>query len=85
MNDEKIWFETEDGKKLFIIKTEKCDMQKELTETIDYLQKELQRKDNNWNELKKWLEEKEKTRCDDCFCMSEVLDKIKELNSRSDE
>ncbi len=52
MNDKKIWFETEDGKKLFIIKTEKCDMQKELTETINYLQQELQRKDNIINEVK---------------------------------
>ena len=55
MNDKKIWLETEDGQKLFIIKTEKCDMQKELTETIDFLQQELQRKDNIINELKKWL------------------------------
>lgn len=55
MNDEKIWLETEDGQKLFIIKTEKCDMQKELTETIDYLQQELQRKDNIINKAIEYI------------------------------
>ena len=52
MNDEKIWLETEDGQKLFIIKSEKIDMQEELNKTIENLYKELQRKDNIINELK---------------------------------
>ena len=51
MNDEKIWLETEDGQKLFIIKSEKIDMQEELNKTIENLYKELQRKDNIINEL----------------------------------
>lgn len=79
MNDTKIWLETEDGQKLFIIKTEKCDMQKELTKTIDYLQQELQRKDNNWNELKKYVD---KLYEDDTYhSIGEVLDKIEELEN----
>ena len=57
MNDEKIWLETEDGQKLFIIKSEKIDMQKELNKTIENLYQELQRKDNIINELEKWLNE----------------------------
>ena len=89
MNDKKIWLETEDGQKLFIIKTEKCDMQKELTETIDYLQQELQRKDNIINELKKHLEYEiaEWQDVSDEWTKAQVqedkiiLDKIKELEN----
>ena len=52
MNDEKIWLETEDGQKLFIIRSEKIDMQEELNKTIENLYQELQRKDNIINDLK---------------------------------
>ena len=31
MKDKKIWFETEQGQKLFIYQVEDCDIQKELT------------------------------------------------------
>ena len=41
MKDNKIWLRTSDGKEMYIYKTEKCDMQKELTETIDKLQIKL--------------------------------------------
>jgi predicted RNase H-like nuclease (RuvC/YqgF family) len=41
---------------------------------IKRLQQELQRKDNNWNELKKYVEEH-----DDCWDLQAVLDKIKQL------
>ena len=34
MNDEKIWLETEDGQKFFIIKSERIDMQEELNKSI---------------------------------------------------
>ena len=82
MNDEKIWLETEDGQKLFIIKTEKCDMQKELTKTIDYLQQELQRKDNNWNELKEWLKNIAAGNWVEYNeAINDVLDKIKEIEN----
>lgn len=43
------------------------------------LQQELQRKDNNWNELKKWLDIKEEKEIVGTF--SDVLDKIKELEN----
>ena len=41
-----------------------------------YLHQELQRKDNNWNELKKYVEDH-----DDCWDLQAVLDKIKELEN----
>ena len=88
MNDEKIWLETEDGQKLFIIKTEKCDMQKELTETIDYLQQELQRKDNIINELKEYInniDDNEHSFGDyeiDYRTKQELLDKLEELKEK---
>ena len=44
---------------------------------FDYLQQELQRKDNNWNELKKYVESKIDNVKYNSF--DEVLDKIKEL------
>lgn len=44
---------------------------------IDQLQQELQRKDNNWNELKRYVD---KLYEDETYhSMGEVLDKIKEL------
>lgn len=55
MNDEKIWLETEDGQKLFIIKSEKIDMQEELNKTIEKLQQELQRKDNIINGIEQYF------------------------------
>ena len=73
-------------------------MQKELTETIDYLQQELQRKDNIINELKEWLDkEKENYNLEltkkNAGALSyilpiksvyrEVLDKIKELENEN--
>ena len=56
MNDEKIWLETEDGQELFIIKSEKIDMQEELNKAIEKLQQELQRKDNIIKSLISYLE-----------------------------
>ena len=52
MNDEKIWLETEDGQKFFIIRSEKIDMQEELNKTIENLYQELQRKDNEIKQLR---------------------------------
>ena len=79
MNDEKIWLETEDGQKLFIIKSEKIDMQEELNKTIETLQQELQRKDNNWNELKKYVDKLYES--ETYHSIGEVLDKIEELEN----
>ena len=87
MNDEKIWLETEDGQKLFIIKSEKIDMQEELNKTIEKLHQELQRKDNIIKFIKQYID-------DNCWAYAGIdedginilLDKIKELeNSGSDE
>ena len=90
--DEKIWLRTKDGQEYFIYKTEKCDMQKELTETINKLQ-------NNWNELKKWLEEQKEFINDIPTFSNDIknnhigmvgaynnsLDKMKELEQGKDE
>lgn len=53
----------------------------------DYLSDELQRKDNNWNELKEWLEQLQKLKKINQQGFSwgvaqEVLDKIKELEEK---
>lgn len=73
MSDEKIWLKTKEGQEFFIYKTEKCDMQKELTETINKLQ-------NNWNELKKLLKE-EIDICDGCI--DTLRSDLQELHPRS--
>lgn len=39
----------------------------------------LLKKEDILDSLTIWLIEKAKTRCDDCFCMNEILDKINEL------
>lgn len=39
--DEKIWLETTSGEKLFMYKTEKCDMQKELNTQIIKLNEKI--------------------------------------------
>ena len=71
--DEKTWLKTKDGQEYFIYKTEKCDMQKELTETINKLQ-------NNWNELKKWVIEQEQKAWDEVSStFGYVLNKMQEL------
>lgn len=49
--DTKITLRDSEGKEYAIIQTEKIDMQKELNKTITRLL-------NNWNELKKCIEEK---------------------------
>lgn len=92
MNDEKIWLETEDGQKLFIIKSEKIDMQEELNKTIETLHQELQRKDNIINELKEWLNEPHITYNLDasefgiekieCVSVKDTLNKINELERK---
>ena len=51
--------------------------QHELLDKIENLQQELQRKDNNWNELKKYVESEIDNVKYNSF--DEVLDKIKEL------
>lgn len=40
--DRKIWLINEQGQKFFIYETEKCDMEKELNETIQRLQKRIE-------------------------------------------
>lgn len=40
--DRKIWLVNEQGQKFFIYETEKCDMEKELNETIQRLQKRIE-------------------------------------------
>lgn len=50
--DEKIWLRAEDGRKFLIYKTEKCDMQKELTETITKLLQENQELKEQVQDLK---------------------------------
>lgn len=62
-----------------------------LSQQIDKLQQELQRKDNNWNELKKYLEKEiSRDRSEDnvwlmgCYDEDrEILDKIKELEENT--
>lgn len=77
--DEKIWLRTKDGQEYFIYKTEKCDMQKELTETINKLQ-------NNWNELKKWLEDTRKyeTWCEMAEAYNIIINKMQELEGNNE-
>lgn len=48
----------------------------EQDEEIEKLHQELQRKDNNWNELKRYIKAS-----DDCWDLQAVLDKIKELEN----
>lgn len=43
---------------------------------IKTLIEELQRKDNNWNELKKYVEEH-----NECWDLEPILDKIKEIEN----
>lgn len=48
---------------------------------FDYLQQELQRKDNNWNELKKYVDNLYE---DETYhSIGEVLDKIEELEENT--
>ena len=76
--DEKIWLRTKDGQEYFIYKTEKCDMQKELTETINKLQ-------NNWNELTKWVIEQEQKAWDEVSStFGYVLNKMQELEGNNE-
>lgn len=51
-----------------------------LIKKITYYKQELQRKDNNWNELKEWVFE----HIDSVYFSSydDMLDKIKELEER---
>ena len=49
---------------------------KEILEYIEKLEQELQRKDNNWNELKKYVEEH-----NECWGLEPILDKIKDLEN----
>jgi hypothetical protein len=61
-------------------------------EFVKQLQQELQRKDNNWNELKEWLNEPHITYNFDasefgiekieCVSIKDTLNKIKELESK---
>lgn len=44
---------------------------------LEHLEQELQRKDNNWNELKKYVDKLYES--ETYHSMGEVLDKIKEL------
>ena len=46
----------------------------DLVEELIEKEQELQRKDNNWNELKKYVEDH-----NDCWDLQPVLDKINEL------
>ena len=50
--------------------------EKELNEVVDYIDW-LQ---NNWNELKKWLQIRNK-----CFCEEEILEKMQELENSNNE
>ena len=59
---------------------EKCELKKE----IDRLQQELQRKDNNWNELKEFIENElnrnaDKEKSFGGYQCKIILDKINEL------
>lgn len=51
--DRKIWLINEQGQKLFIYETEKCDMEKELNETIQRLQKRIEELEEENKELMK--------------------------------
>jgi FtsZ-binding cell division protein ZapB len=51
--DRKIWLINEQGQKLFIYETEKCDMKKELNETIQRLQKRIEELEEENKELMK--------------------------------
>lgn len=65
--------------------SKEAEIMYDLTIENDRLQQELQRKDNNWNELKEWLsDDKNYTSIQGCdvFYPSEILDKIKELESK---
>lgn len=48
----------------------------EKNKQINDLQQELQRKDNNWNELKKYVEQH-----NECWELEPILDKIKEIEN----
>lgn len=68
---------------------------KSLLEAYDNLQQELQRKDNNWNELKEWLKEPQITYNLDasefgiekieCVSIKDTLNKIQELEEKQNE
>ena len=51
--DRKIWLINEQGQKFFIYETEKCDMEKELNETIQRLQKRIEELEEENKELMK--------------------------------
>lgn len=51
----------------------------EKNKQINELQQELQRKDDNWNELKRYIKAS-----DECWDLQAVLDKMKELENEKE-
>ncbi len=78
-NEQSIKLINEYENKGYDIATERADF----LLVIQDLQQELQRKDNNWNELKKWVEEVQNGfPYDEFIKKNKLLDKIKEIESK---
>lgn len=77
--DKKVWLINEQGQKFFIYETEKCDMEKELNETIQKLQQEKE----NYKKRIEELEEQNRIyrkQLNDAFDRGFIhRDKIKEI------
>ena len=74
-----------DSKKYDSVYQEKEDYDKNveqlLVEKLE-LEQELQRKDNNWNELKEWLKEDEELANFEVIRVRDILDKINKLERK---
>jgi len=77
-----------EGKEYIIIDSEKVDMQEELNKTITKQMKEIERLNNIFNELEKWVEEKFKIENTQYYYVIDANDlkrKIKELKGSEKE
>lgn len=82
--DKKVWLINEQGQKFFIYETEKCDMEKELNETIQKLQQEKE----NYKKRIEELEEQNRIyrkQLNDAFDRGFIhKDKVKEIIQKLD-
>ncbi len=84
MNEEKIQFKISDCPKL---KEDIEKMQNSYQQEINKLQQELDKYKNNWEELKKWLDEiinDDRLSSANASTLMYVLDKMKELEKLQD-
>lgn len=94
--DRKIWLVNEQGQKFFIYETEKCDMEKELNETIQRLQEENKKKDKMIDLMAECMAESiscdfinitdiecKNTQCKDCMKRYFNDEAEKQLNKRT--